>query len=326
MRRWRGALLVLSLAAGAAFPVSDIVRAEAAVPACTANECDVPYGVGPSVHQSFDVYYSAKTVAPRPAVLFIHGGGWAKGDKSFVNHFAVGVGKPPQGVIKPKNYVITDVARYLADHYGWLVVSMNYRLGADPNVSGSTGDTAMPYVDQPLDVDAVVGWIKDNAAAYSVAPDRIGLVGASAGAHLALLHAYTHHTGNPHKVKVVASMAGPTDMASLAAAHGCSTANCQDPTGKLVLAFEGGCAPSQCPVRYANTSPVTQIQLGDPATLLAQGLQDPTVPPEQAVEMRAQLVAKVITPHEVHFCEDCKHVDIGVYAWYFTESFLAKNL
>jgi acetyl esterase/lipase len=332
--RWRRLLFVpiVVAAVGASMSTATRARADTCALTPTANECQT-YGSDVNGHQTFDVYYSSKTPAsPRPAVLLIHGGGWVSGSKTYFNHVPTGVGRPPADARKPKNSVSTNVARYLADQYGWLVVSMDYRLGANPKFPGSSFDTDRPYADQPVDVDAVVYWIKtEGAATYGVDPNRIGLIGGSAGAHLALLHAYTHHTGNPDKVKAVVSWAGPTDMASLALAHGCVTTTCQDPTGQQwvgpdILAFEGGCPPSQCPVRYANTSPVRQIQMGDPPTLLVQGLQDLTVPPEQAVEMRTQLVAKLITPHEVRFCADCEHADITVFGWYYTERFLTANL
>jgi len=102
--------------------------------------------------QSLDIYGSTKD-SIQPVVVFIHGGGWAKGDKA-------GVGTK---------------ARWLADE-GWMLVSINYRLS--------------PAIKHPAhieDVAEAIAWVHDNIATHGGDPERIVVMGHSAGAHLAAL-------------------------------------------------------------------------------------------------------------------------------------------
>lgn len=101
---------------------------------------------------------------PRPFVLHIHGGGWRTGDKA--------------------NPSMPDKAA-LFTGLGYGMVSINYRLspmGGDPN----NPDRIM-FPDHPDDVGEAIGWLDHNALAYGLDPDRMILMGHSAGAHLASL-------------------------------------------------------------------------------------------------------------------------------------------
>lgn len=94
---------------------------------------------------------------PRPAIVFIHGGGWRNGDKragAFLNP-------------------MLDYATR-----GYVCVSINYRLLRD----GST-DISMCVED----VKCAVRWLRAHAEKYNVDPMRIGATGNSAGAHLSVM-------------------------------------------------------------------------------------------------------------------------------------------
>lgn len=92
---------------------------------------------------------------PRPAIVIVHGGGWAAGDK--------------------RDAVYTNL---LVDYAmkGYVTFSVNYRL---------TNVAPMPACIE--DVEASVAWIKAHAAEYGVDPQRIGSFGHSAGGHLSLM-------------------------------------------------------------------------------------------------------------------------------------------
>lgn len=92
--------------------------------------------------------------AKAPILLFVHGGGWAIGDK---RHSAA---------LKATHFTAT----------GWAFASANYRL-----VPAATVEQ------QAADVAAAIAWLRANAAAFGFDPDRIVLMGHSAGAHLAAL-------------------------------------------------------------------------------------------------------------------------------------------
>jgi arylformamidase len=118
---------------------------------------DLPYHLPPVERKVLDVSMpadaAARAVGKRPIVFWIHGGGWQGGDKSDVG-------------VKPRAF--TD--------RGLVFVSTNYRL--------------LPNVDMETlvrDVAEAVGWVRDHAAEYGGDPDRIFLMGHSAGAQIAAI-------------------------------------------------------------------------------------------------------------------------------------------
>jgi len=89
-----------------------------------------------------------------PVLLFIHGGGWSIGDKA---------------------HAAGEKARW-ANGQGWAFASANYRLVPQATVE-----------QQAADVASAIAWLRANAAKEGLDPDRIVLMGHSAGAHLAAL-------------------------------------------------------------------------------------------------------------------------------------------
>ena len=109
---------------------------------------DVPYGSDPL--QQLDIYAPPKGSAPGPVILFAHGGGWKRGDKK--QHGPKGAAYSSRGV---------------------LFISMNYRLA--PNVV---------HPKQIQDIASAFAWVKTHAKEYGGDPNRIYVMGHSAGAHL----------------------------------------------------------------------------------------------------------------------------------------------
>jgi acetyl esterase/lipase len=161
------------------------------VPARSASAADRPLtstvssprtvGYGPDARQVYDAYLPAGSRARRPAVLLIHGGSWARGDKRQMRSYA------------RKLYAA-----------GYVSFSMNYRL---------TSQAAWPA--QRDDVHAALRHIKANAKRYRIDPARIGVIGASAGGHLALAVA-SHGTGRRF-VKAAVALSAPTQLHSMGA-------------------------------------------------------------------------------------------------------------
>ena len=89
-----------------------------------------------------------------PLLLFIHGGGWSIGDKR------TGAG------VKAAHFT----------QGGWAFASANYRLVPQASVE-----------QQAADIASAIAWARSNAAAHGLDPDRIVLMGHSAGAHLVAL-------------------------------------------------------------------------------------------------------------------------------------------
>lgn len=114
---------------------------------------DIAYGS--HERQVLDVYAQPKT-SGAPIIVMVHGGGWRHGDK--------GMGR----------VVDNKVARWVPK--GFLFVSINYRLMPDADPRQQADDAA-----------AAVKFIRDNAKSWGGDPQKIVLMGHSAGAHLIAL-------------------------------------------------------------------------------------------------------------------------------------------
>jgi acetyl esterase len=200
----------------------------------------------------------------RPAVIVVHGGGWRSGERS--------------------DFPSWDA--WLADE-GYVVFDIDYRLSPPPS-----------WRDAPSDVVCAVGWVKENAARYGVDPERVALMGRSAGGHLALLTAYeekrdatapgcaardVRDTG----VAAVVAFYPPTDLSRLSS------------MGYLggMDRFLGG-SPGTVPGRYRHLSPVSHVDPGDPPTFLAYGGADRIVPSGQSEQFGERLRAAGV-PHRL---------------------------
>ncbi|HEY1125964.1 MAG TPA: alpha/beta hydrolase [Sphingobium sp.] len=115
---------------------------------------DYAYGADPLQHITFWAP-TASARGPAPLVLFVHGGGWKRGDMEN----ATGKAK---------------VAHYPAQGYAF--ASVNYRLVPDATVEQQAGDLA-----------SALKWIIGHAGELGIDSRRIVLMGHSAGAHLVAL-------------------------------------------------------------------------------------------------------------------------------------------
>lgn len=113
---------------------------------------DVFYTDSKDKLQSLDVYSPAQG-EKHPVIVWIHGGGWKKGDK-------VSVQQKPQAFIEK----------------GFVFVSVNYRFLP-----------AVTLKDMMSDLAKSIRWVRDHAAEHLGDSNRLVIMGHSAGAHLAAL-------------------------------------------------------------------------------------------------------------------------------------------
>lgn len=111
---------------------------------------DIPYGANPK-SQCLDIYLPEEGEGPFPVIVHIHGGGFFLGDKrdDHMNAYLGGL------------------------HEGFAVASVEYRL---------SGEAKFPAA--VLDCREAIRFLRENAAEYSIDPERIGMIGGSAGANL----------------------------------------------------------------------------------------------------------------------------------------------
>jgi acetyl esterase/lipase len=202
----------------------------------------------------------------RPVVVLVHGGGWRAGDKA----------------------TFAGAARGLAAK-GFLVANVNYTLGP-------AGVPA--YQRQTEDVRTAVSWIRAQAARYGGDPERLALVGGSAGGYLVAMVATSINTAGDAPVKAAVSLSGPMDIAALVAGlrgqqqGPCTAAACAE-RGAAVADLRAllGCAPLACaPALVEQASPVTHVNAFTPPFFLANSTLE-VIPAAQARRMAAALRA-----------------------------------
>lgn len=249
-------MLVLALAALAASPAG----------AQQGNDeidvrSDVTFDASDGTALALDAYLP-KSGERLPAILLVHGGSWAGGDKHDLVNIGAGLAS-----------------------MGWATFALNYRLGA-AMVRRQTEDV----------LDAIV-WIRDHSAEYRVDPDKISLLGASAGGHLAALAAGEGRAGRGRdsRVAALATWSGIFDLAALAPRDGAPISNCaqqcQEFFGAGLLTGVVGCTYEDCPKTYRDLSPIDEVGADDPPSFLASATDD-AVPPAQARAMVAALHRK----------------------------------
>ena len=236
---------------------------------------------------SLDVYLpSPRPATPGRPLLVLHGGFWAAGQRGEASL----------------------ASRALADR-GFTVFDVEYRIAPQPNWQTALGD-----------VKCAIGWVKQHATTddWNIDSKKVALLGRSAGAHLALMAAYTAAAddlpsscpsggvagGAPvdTSVEAVISLYGPTDLA-WAYAHPANLHVADSP--QKLRAFLGD-APDREPERYRAMSPTERVTAAAPRTLLAQGGRDQFVTPEQMDRLAARLAAAGV-PHETLFIPYAQH-------------------
>lgn len=214
----------------------------------------------------------------RPAVIYLHGGGWVKGDKT--------------------NPLYRDalVAR------GFVVISVNYRLA--PTVTWPA----------PLhDCKAAVRWVRSEVNELGVDPERIGIWGHSAGGHLAAMMALTN--GNPEyegempprgvssAVRAAANWSGPTDLTQL---HNPQwRVERQDDIVRAVESLLGGRVEDH-PQAARDASPICHVRSGCVPLQTVQGDVDQVVTSMHLQPFHERMLA-MGNPSEVHMIENAGH-------------------
>jgi acetyl esterase/lipase len=152
-----------------------------------------------------------------------------------------------------------------------------------------------------------IRWAKIHAKDYEIDPDRLGLMGASAGGHLACLAAVTadatKESDNPPdnfstRVKAVAVFFPPTDF--LDYGGNVTDARADDHLGKLAraLAFPRGVeklSESEISQGLTQISPARLVTAQSPPFLFIHGDCDPDVPLQQSERLLAALKQKDVS-------------------------------
>lgn len=232
---------------------------------------------------------------PLPMLVFIHGGGWNRGDKSA--HARRIAGFPNRG---------------------YAGASITYRFTPEH-----------PHPAQISDVQAAIRFIKAHAETFGIDPNRVILWGNSAGGHLASLTGTASNSiefprnglweAENHSVFAVISFAGPNS----------NFLSNESNNNRSMTAFLG--APSlSVPERALEAMPITHIDPTDPPFFIAHGDADTIVPVQSSRDFVAALKdAKVLVEyHELpgggHNLSST-HPEAQLLAYSFIERLLAEQ-
>ncbi|GAA1986562.1 alpha/beta hydrolase [Kitasatospora viridis] len=213
---------------------------------------------------------------PAPLVLWVHGGGWAEGDRRY----------PPPTVAGDRFF--DAIVRS-----GLAVATIDYRHSLEA-----------PFPAQLHDLRAAIRYLRLHAAELGLDTDRLALWGESAGAHLAVLAALAPArtpdgvdlegevgvTDPPSGgIRAVVDWYGPTDLRSAAAAFPAALA--VPPAGHPFTALIGA-DPAQRPDLVRAATPLTYADHPAPPFLIVHGTADRIVPHDQS-----RLLAERLEPH-----------------------------
>lgn len=259
-KKWLLALLALCL------PVAAVCQREAARPPLATNYAggvrtiaDLPYRTVDGQTLVLDLYLPPKSAGKRPAVLFVHGGGFIKGHSRMMG---------------AEEDFPARLAALAAE--GYVVASMEYRL---------TSKARFPA--QVRDAKAAVAWLRGHSADYGIDPRRIAIWGSSAGGMIAAsvgtscgVADFDPEGGDAGSrdncVQAVADWFGPTSV----------------DTDRLSVIYLGCLASLNCDAdRMTAASPISHISKDDPPTQILHGDSDSLVPLSQSKSFEEALRA-----------------------------------
>jgi acetyl esterase/lipase len=185
---------------------------------------------------------------------------------------------------------------------GFTVFDIDYRLAPQPN-----------YLTAVIDIKSAVRWVKGHAEEFAIDPDRVALLGRSAGAHLALLAAYTA-AEKSESVRAAISFYGPIDLLWAYDIRG--NPKVHDGPGSLQNFLGGRPEDSeQIRERYRRASPINHIGEYTPPTLMTHGGRDRLVWWKNMYRLGEKLQSADV-PYEIIFVPYGQHgFDYNINGW-----------
>jgi len=229
----------------------------------SANRLNVPYGQADGEKLLLDAHVPAGE-GKFPVVLIVHGGGWMTGDRE---------------------QDIVPVFAPFATNFTWFTIS--YRLAPTNRWPACFED-----------VQTAIRWTKAHAAEFKGDPNRIALLGYSAGGHLVTLAGTHAHRPNliqrflrltksaDTTVQAVAAFAPPTDLVADNERRGGLSISMRN-----LFGYSNTNITDEVRALLKKNSPLTYVKPGLPPFLIIQGTADKTVPAGQSLAFQAKLKA-----------------------------------
>jgi len=255
---------------------------------------DIEYGKGGGKALRLDLYLPPKHDKPAPGLIFIHGGGWEGGKRSDYKYYTVRYAKR-----------------------GYVVATITYRFSQEALFPAAVEDAK-----------CAVRWMRANADKYGIDPDRLAVLGGSAGGHLSMMVGYSSdvpelegeggHAGVSSRVQAVVNLYGPSEL-------DCPEAHEAGSVKKFL-----GKTYAEAPELYTKASPISHLTKDDPPTLILHGTIDSLVPIWQS-DALAEKLKEVGVPYVYEKFEGWPHtmdiaLDVNRRCQWFISRFLAEHL
>jgi len=243
-------------------PVFNVLVEEGTIYAKGLSHQSINGNISNAMHLKLDVYLPDNELKNRPAIMLIHGGGFAGGTR--------------------KHDKIVNMANYFAAR-GWVAFSIDYRLKKDEgtvpqewvdysvNLDTNTAQRFFSVYPAIRDAKAALRWVVANAGKYNVNTNHITVGGGSAGAGTAI----TLGLSNQEDYRDEISMSQDPTL---------GTANTdQQYQVHTILDFWGGKTTLDILDSLYNHQ---RFDFSDPPIFIAHGTEDPTVPFSKAQQLK----------------------------------------
>lgn len=201
-----------------------------------------------------------KGSGPFPLVVCIHGGGWSSGNR------------------KQMRAQMLTLAKM-----GYAAASIEYRLTKEAKFPAQVNDSAQS-----------INYLLDNAEKFKINPNKIALLGGSAGGHIALMLSDVQNDIDTKSLPITrihghicaaASLAGPTNLTKRFSPF------IQGIVDSLFNEADRA-NPATIELNRINASPISFADAQDPPMLLVHGTKDEIVPFDQATDFMTVCRAK----------------------------------
>jgi acetyl esterase/lipase len=232
----------------------------------------VSYGV--DLNQNMDIYLPANRDLNTKVIVLIHGGAWNTSGNT------------------TKDEMTTKYLPTLKSHFpDAAFYVLEYRLH-------QLNTTINRFPTQENDIVQALNFISNRSIVDNVSK-KVILLGASAGAHLALLTAYKHNTYN--SIKAVVAFAAPSDISTLQNNDGTNIGIATSTVANQVIPSITG---NDSTLKY-NSSPVNFITSTSVPTLFFHGSNDYTVNKSQSDKLNTVLTTKNVKhQYQIFQCEN----------------------
>lgn len=295
MKKFIKALLILGLGLAIAIPVGLYYTFRKTDAPILKGELEYNLEYKPGL--ALDIYQPTQQVYDKtPLLIHYHGGAWITGSKISVN-----------------NDRFNDAFNLLRDR-GYAILSPDYTLA-------EYGNSPFPTcLDDAYDV---LQWIKAHVEEYNLDVNNIGIMGESAGGHIALMSAYHKQyqdsTDDRINLNYVVDVYGPTSLYQLyqdqiplldsvekytASLPACVQKNFD--IGQYLFGFDPAEDAQKSQAFAAPFSPVLYVTDAVPPTLMIHGIADRVVPASQSEILQAKLDSMKVENH-LHLLDGVDH-------------------